>query len=249
MIRGPGRLMVPVLLSTVLGCGDETVTGPSQTNAVVGSGNVVRETRPVAPFTGVNLEAVGDVHLVQGTGYALEIVADDNLLPLLISEVAGGGLRIHIDGNVSLRPTQTIDYFVTLQTLDAISLAGVGSFEGTDITATDVTVLVAGVGGVRLVNLQADELTVVMTGVGGMDVSGAVTTQSATLLGVGGYDAPGLVSVDATVLLAGTGSASVQVSGRLIGTITGTGDICYIGTPTLQSTITGHGSIATCPAP
>ncbi len=52
-----------------------------------GSGTAKTETRPVAGFTSIELAGTGDVQVKQTGTESLTVTADDNLLPLLTTEV------------------------------------------------------------------------------------------------------------------------------------------------------------------
>ena len=108
------------------------------------------------------------------------------------------------------------------------------------------SIILAGVGEVDLPNLDVEGIDVVISGTGEVRLGGSVTTQSATISGVGDYDAQTLSSAEARIVISGVGSATVRVSDQLIGTISGTGSICYFGSPTVDATITGDGEVGPC---
>ena len=72
------------------------------------------------------------------------------------------------------------------------------------------------------------------------------TVQTVAITGLGDYGAPGLTSREATATIGGSGSITVHVTERLVGTISGRGWICYLGDPTVQGTVTGLGTIGPC---
>ena len=62
--------------------------------AVVGSGKIVSESRPVSGFTKVDLTGYGDLTIDVNGSEALTIEGDDNIVPLVTTEVRGDTLHI-----------------------------------------------------------------------------------------------------------------------------------------------------------
>ena len=64
------------------------------TTPVVGSGNIVQETRSVTGATGVDLQSAADLTIEQGAPEELILQTDDNLLTLILTDVQNGILVI-----------------------------------------------------------------------------------------------------------------------------------------------------------
>jgi hypothetical protein len=73
----------------------------SSPNCVVGSGNVVNETRSVGSFNGIDLHGSGALFLSQGTQQPLRIEAEDNILKVLSTRVESGKQVIGSDACIS----------------------------------------------------------------------------------------------------------------------------------------------------
>src|SRR5258705_10697028 len=106
-------LCVTVLLAGLLAaCG--LLPG---SNLITGSGNVTRVDRPVSGFAAVALEGSGEVVITQGASEGLTIEAEDNLLPLITSEVKDGVLRLDFnraDWRTVIKPTKPIRFLVSV---------------------------------------------------------------------------------------------------------------------------------------
>ena len=61
--------------------------------------------------------------------------------------------------------------------------------------------------------------------------------------GSGQYQAQDLASTDARVTISGSGSADVQVSGRLVAVVQGSGSITHGGGAVVDRRVVGSGSI------
>ncbi len=192
---------------------------------IPGSGVVDDEIRAVFGIDGVVLAGEGFLQISVGPAEELRISAEDNLMQYLRTEVAGGVLRIDTVPGVVVAPSVPIVYELTVTSLDSLVLSGAGEIGWSDVNASTLDVLISGVGGV------------IVSG------SGSVDTMTVTLSGVGNFDGSGLATVEAIVDLSGVGTMTVQVSDRLEATLSGTGEILYIGDPIVDSSVTGSGAV------
>ena len=219
--------------------------GAFTSKEVSGSGVVAEENRGVIGIIGVVLAGEGNLYIEQGAAEELIVVAEENLLPYIITEVQDGILEIRTQGNVSLEPTLPIEYHLTVVSLESVILSGAGDIKVSDLITPQLALTLSGVGNVEVTNMEADELDVVLSGVGNFDISGTVDVQRLNITGLGDYDASELTSLDATISIVGndTQTATVRVSDMLTVTINGDGMVFYIGDPFVDSSITGSGSV------
>jgi predicted small secreted protein len=221
------RRLAPVLLLVVAGlllsaC-TTTIVGPSG-EQVEGSGNVVEEERDVSGFSAVNLAGVGELLIEQGTEERLVVEADDNIQPMIITQVRNGTLEIGLNGNISLQTATRLTYRLTVYSLDELIVSGAGS--------------------VRVNGIESDRLRFRLTGAGDLRASGVVPEQQIIVSGAGTFDGSELSGEDVTVTISGLGNAVVSASNTLDATISGAGSVEYIGNPDIQQEINGLGSIS-----
>lgn len=216
---------------------------------VVGSGNIVQETRSVTGAAGVDLRGIANLSIDQGAPEELILETDDNLLPLILTEVQGGILVISKDPTVNLQPSQSqgtgIEANLTLSSIDSITLSGVGGITVPDMMTTQLELTQSGVGNIEIINLDAQILDVLISGLGDLSVAGQVVDQIITLTigALGDYNAENLSSETVDVEIAGSGSATVRVSTTLNANITGRGSVFYRGSPIVDRTGNGTGSV------
>ncbi len=179
---------------------------------VDGSGNLVTEERPVSEFHGLVATGVGRIEIRRGATESLRITADDNILPILTSEVRNGRLHLGSDGTFTSHDGPR--YEITVRDLDELTLAGVMAVEATGI--------------------DTELFKVNISGVSVATVSGRADRQKVTVAGVSRYDARDLVSRTVDVDVTGPSSAVVRASGALRGSAIGGATIEYIGNPTIN---------------
>lgn len=242
-----GTLVALIALGALCGAGCSN-SGPQRVLSgdgveVRGSGVVVTESRSVSGVRGVELASIGTVYVEQGGAESLVIEAEDNLIPLLRTEVQGGVLVISTEEGYNLQATRPMEFRLTVNTLERAELAGVGDILASGLSVGDLALDLNGVGNIELLGVDATRLDVVNSGVGDVSVSGSVPQQSVRLLSSGDYLAGDLVSGVADVLVASNGSATVRVSDHLTATIDSSGSVYYIGNPVVVQNVSGSGSV------
>jgi len=90
-------------------------------DALVGSGDIITETRTVNDFTKVEVEDAFDVRIMQGDEFLLEVRADDNLIDRISTQVTNGNLKVEYNGSVNVR-NATTEIFIEMPTIERIKL-------------------------------------------------------------------------------------------------------------------------------
>jgi hypothetical protein len=188
-----------------------------------GSGRVVSESRDVGDFTAVELAGIGTLRIEQTGIESLVIEAEDNILPMLTSDVSSGTLHLGKRGNTNIAPTKPIIYHLTVKDLNSIRISGSG-----EVVAP---------------NLEVTMLTVDISGSGNATIGGTADTQDIQISGSGRYMAEDLETKTVKATTSGSGDVVVRVRDTLDATISGSGSITYIGDPTVSEHITGSGTI------
>lgn len=193
------------------------------TPAVQGSGVPARDVRQVAPFESVALEGSSDVEIAVGPIQSVVVEADDNIVPLILTEVADNTLRIASEG--SYRSRSAVKVTITVPRLIAVVSSGSGNLAARDIVAGSFAASLQGSGSVSLAG-AADELT-------------------ASLQGSGSLTAAALTTDRVTVSLQGSGHAEVHTRQQLTASISGSGGVRYAGGATnVTQNVHGSGKVA-----
>ena len=189
-----------------------------------GSGQLASESRPVTGFTKVELSGTGELTIEKTGTESLAISAEDNLLPLLTSEVSGDTLVLGTKRNTEIVTTKPINYALTVKDLTGLTLSGSGN--------------------IRVSNLSTTRLTTKISGSGTITASGTADDQDLDISGSGRYQADQLASKTVNAGISGSGTASVLVSDALDVRISGSGTLTYTGDPTrLTQDVSGSGKL------
>jgi hypothetical protein len=231
LLRVAGLLLV---LAVLAGCG---------VGLVVGSGKTVTEERAISGVDGVALTFVGDLRIKQGDEEKLVITADDNVLPLITTEVNDGLLTIGSKSTLGIPVINDLHYDLTVRNLNSLQLSGAGSAQMDELKTGDLAVGVSGAGNLSIKDLQADRVTANLSGVGNLELGGKADRQTISLSGAGSYSGGDLETGSTDVTLSGLGGATVWATEKLNATISGAGNVEYYGNPDVTSKVSGLGNV------
>jgi Putative auto-transporter adhesin, head GIN domain len=192
-------------------------------HGVRGAGILRTESRSVSGFSSIVFKSEGKVTVQQTGKESLTISAEDNLLPLLKTSVTSGILSIRTVNNVNINPTKPIEFVIEVKSLEGFSMNGAG-----DIKAKGI---------------QGKQLTIALTGAGDMTIEGSADSLDLNLKGVGSYDGKDFKTKQAKVHSEGVGNAVLNVSDQLDISVSGIGEVEYIGSPKVQKSGEGLGRI------
>jgi len=206
------RLILIVALTGVAGCSHPGIKG---------DGEIQSDTRSISGFS--KIVVTGDYQIEWSGGKpALNISADQNLLPLIETVVSGDTL--HIDSNEALAPTKGIVITLSGASLAVVRLDGDVRFEAHQVSGHD--------------------LKLESTGTSDISVDGSVVKLEANLAGASKLNARSLRTQTATLSLLGASDADITVTDTLKASIMGAGSLTYSGNPaSVEKNITGVGSI------
>lgn len=228
--------------------GATLLMGCAHAETVTGSGRQIAEPRSVSGFEAVHLEASFKLVLRQAAAEAVQVRADDNLLPLIETVVESRSSRptlvVRWKRHTSIRNHGEILVTVDAVRLRALSASGSGTIESDAISTDRMSLAVAGSGDVRVKELSADEVDASIAGSGDVKAGGKAARVKLSIAGSGDADLSGLTANDVKVSIAGSGDASVTANQALAVSIAGSGDVRYGGAVTaVKTSILGSGDV------
>ncbi len=225
-------LLMSVLLS---GC----ISSP---NCVVGSGNVVNDTRSVDSFNSIDIRGYGALFLSQGPQQPLRIEAEDNILKVLTIRVESGKLVIGSD--VCISATKPIRIYATAKDILSLEVSGSGTITGGNmIKADSLDLKLSGSGSMDL-NLKAKTLRTEIPGSGTILLMGSADDQTADISGSGKIASYDLATKRSEITISGSGVVEANVSDEIDSRISGSGAVYYLGHPErISEDISGSGVV------
>lgn len=186
-----------------------------------GSGVVKTEPRQTGSFDMILSKGSVDADVTIGPQLSVAVEADDNVLPLIHTEVKNSTLVIDTEGNWTTRRDPVVH--ITMPSLGAIGIDGSG----------DATVR----------GLSGGALGARIRGSGSITASGSVGQLEVVIDGSGDVDCKDLQADDVAVRVDGSGDAKVNAAKALRVVINGSGDVTYSGDPKLTSSVHGSGDL------
>lgn len=214
---------------------------------VQGSGAAATQRREVGAFAGIGLGGPFAVVLRPGNRQAIEIVADDNLLPYIETRLTGDGahrsLTLGVVRGTRLEPRTPIVVTIDYVRLGDLAVGGSGSIGAKAMKAAQLDASIGGSGSIDLADLDVGMLAVAIGGSGTFRSDGRARRLSVSVGGSGRCDAERLVAGEVEVALAGSGDTRVRAETKLEATIAGSGSIFHSGAATPQAAIVGSGRV------
>lgn len=194
---------------------------------IKGSGVVKEESRAVANFSRLTLAFPAIVTLTQGAAESLTISADDNLLPLIVTRVAGDQLVIEGTGTKGFSSKNEIRIRLTVKSLSAIAIKGSGDVIGDQLKSDKLDITIAGSGDVKFKSIRADQFRIEIKGSGDVVVDALESKSVETaILGDGDIKLPSLKATQVKISIRGSGDVSAAGTTDTVNIeITGDGDV------------------------
>lgn len=210
---------------------------------VRGEGPVRTETRNLPAFHSVTVDLAGDVELIVSPETRAEIQAQENLLPILKTEVLDGKLRIYFEKSVWFQDEIRIKLYAPA--FDDLALRGSGALVGRDsLSGARLDLLLSGSGNIELPNLHFGQVVCTLSGSGNVNAGGDTDALEVTLAGSGDIELKHLRAKQVKATLSGSGEIRCFALEGLDAKVSGSGDIYYAGNPAaLKTNISGSGEI------
>ncbi|RSK49498.1 head GIN domain-containing protein [Hymenobacter rigui] len=206
-----------------------------------------RETRSVGTFTSVGLGGSMKVVLRQGSPQKVEVEGEAEDLAHLETVVSNGKLRINTkkqSGMSWYNFKAPVTVYVTVPTINALSVSGSGSIKAADgIKADKLDLGVSGSGTIQLTSVTATKISSSLSGSGTIQAAGVAPEQEISVSGSGGVQASKLQSKTCSISISGSGDCRVQATQLLEASIVGSGDVYVTGNPQVKSSVVGSGRV------
>lgn len=200
-------------------------------DSLTGNGNVKTETRSVGNFNAIKTSGSIDIEISQGDTYSVSVEDDENILPVIVTEVEGGVLNVHYKNNTSIGEDHAKVY-VKAPSLDKIISSGSADISIKDVVKNDreIEISVSGSGNING-GVDAPKISASIGGSGNVSLSGRTKDFEGKVSGSGDLNCGDLQSENTTVSVSGSGNAHVFASVSLNARASGSGDVYYRGKP------------------
>jgi hypothetical protein len=207
-----------------------------------GNGNVQKQERKVAEFNAIDVSGAFDVILSQGTTQSVIVEADENLLPLIRTEVIGNTLKI--DNDKPIHNPKCMKVYITVTDLKRVEVSGAVDLQTQNkLTLTELALDISGATDATF-DIAVQKLEISSSGGSEMNFTGMANRMDLDVSGAAEIHAFGLLTEIASLSISGAGEAEINVTKELNADISGAATVRYKGNPVkVDSDISGAGSI------
>jgi len=190
-------------------------------HGVKGSGVRKTEKRELPAFNAIETSGAFEVQVNCQQPASFEVEADDNLLPLVETEVRDGVLRIRTTRGYT--SSGGIVARITVPDLVSVRSTGAGKF--------------------NVANVKNEKFEIRSTGAATVVASGQSKAVKISSTGAGKIDAHDLRAADADVSVTGAAGVDVYATEELDVTVSGAGRVTYSGNPRINKKVSGAGQV------
>lgn len=190
---------------------------------IYNSGKLLTEERSTNNFSAISLECSANIEIKTSEKYKVKVIAEKNILPLIITKIKGKTLVITTKDDCSFSSKKKVLVSIEMPSPEKLNIEGSGD--------------------ILLYGLNSKDFTCTIQGSGDIKVDGKAENINFYIEGSGNIDAKKLKAQKAKVEINGSGDVTLDAAKRLIAEINGSGDIIYYGNPQLESNVSGSGEL------
>lgn len=197
-------------------------------SGIVGDGNVTEEIRDVSGFSGVHISSGIDVYISQEKDFKVLVVADENLLEIIETDVKGDVLVVGVE-HPGIRRAESKKVYVSLPELDRLKISSAGDCIGeTPFSCNELKIDVSSAGDLKL-EVVASSIDLDISSSGDVRLKGKTGYLDASLSSAGDLDAFDLEAGVVHVNVSSAGDARVFATEELKMNASSAGNIYYRG--------------------
>jgi len=215
------RALKKAVMAATAGLLAMSIPGWSSADCVHGNGDMQSETRPIGDIDSIDVDGAFSVEIA-GAGSEVVVQADSNIIPLVVTETSGSGLKVTLRRPVCVSGKMHVK--IPARGIRDIRSGGAVDIDGKGLAGTSIKVELEGAGSALL--------------------AGEASRLEATISGASNLDARDLRVKTASVEISGAGDATVNASDTLDVSIMGAGNVKYVGRPEISRSIMGVGNIS-----
>lgn len=214
-------------------------------HCIRGNNEYTSEVRTIdEQFSGVVNEGSMDVFVMLDSVDEVIVEAEENLIDYISTKVKGNSLYIEVKNNRCLNENRDITVYVKTRNLNSIKLSGSGNIYCDSVSCNALEVDLTGSGNIEFTS-YAPYVDASITGSGDIIVNGVAEETDFDITGSGRIQSFNLEQEDCFARISGSGNMYVNVTGLLDVSITGSGDVYYIGSPSnVNLSVTGSGNVS-----
>ncbi len=211
---------------------------------VNGNGKVITEERKTGDYDKVSLAGSWYVELVAGEEGRISIEGEENIIPMIVTEVEGRTLKVYTKKGSRFSTSRKLVITVPFRDLEALSVSGSGSIVAKDrIESEGLVMSLTGSGDIDA-EIKTENLKGKVSGSGDLELTGFTENAYMSVTGSGDVDARHMEATNVEASVTGSGDIVLIANETIDAKVVGSGDIIYYGDPSnVKIKTTGSGDI------
>ncbi len=207
-----------------------------------GSGNIIKETRQVSSFHGIEAGSAFSIIVKKGDVQNLQIETDDNIMPLIKSKVKDGVLELSTKGSINNASSFKVN--ITVAHLDKVDISGACKLSSPDrFDEQDIEIDASGASKL-IFKVKTNHLDIDASGASTVILTGFANNADMEVSGASKLKAYELEINTADIDCSGASHAYINAKESLKGESSGASSITYMGNPKIVDIETsGAGSV------
>jgi hypothetical protein len=203
-------------------------------SAVPGSGTLKQESREVPDFTSVEVGSAISATVRVGPKAPIVLEGDDNLLPLITTEVRDGRLVVAVQSGENLRPSRPIAVTITTPELSGVAASGAAKLDAVAAPAKRFAIDASGAANVTVREVDAETITIDLSGATRVTLAGKAKSATLGVSGASNLKAAGLTAGSVEVDVSGASDVEVGATAAVKGELSGASNLRVVGSPAVQ---------------
>lgn len=227
------KKLILLFAVAVLGITADAQRSKSKENFITGNGVITEETRKVEPYHTITLKGGYDLILTNEPQGAIRVVGEENINPIIITEVKDGVLEVSLKPKYGYMTKKKKQYvYASAKDLKALNVLGTSDAKNEgDFNASDLKITIKGSSDVKLKNVVAQNIDVNIDGSGDVELGGKTENLNVKIKGSGDVEAFELKTKNADIKVDGIGDVEIFATESFVGELKGSGSIKVKGNP------------------
>ena len=212
---------------------------------VIGTGDVVSETRDISGFTGMSSGISADIELRQSAAFKVTIDGQKNIIDLVEMEVKDGILKLRFKKGYSMSYKKNLKIRLEAPSFTYLGMSGSGDVRAEGgLKGEKLDISISGSGDFDLTDLAYTDVKISISGSGDVVVGGSTERAELSISGSGDVKAKSLKAQSVKCRVSGSGDVSCFAAKELDASVSGSGDVVYSGNPSsVKKKVSGSGDI------
>lgn len=209
-----------------------------------GNGQIITQNLALTGFNSIDIGDAANIYLTQDSAYSVIIKTDENLLPYIVAQIEDGELDIDQKNGVNLRPSDQIDIYISMPTIQKISVSGASTLKGQNriVQNGELSLDLSGASDGSL-ELRAPSVKLDVSGASTLNLSGETRDIKGQISGASTLKAFELKSENTNIDASGASTGQVFASVSLTAGASGASSIRYKGDAKTSISANGAGSV------